>query len=238
MRKINSFIKYVVVLLIGAILGSSITYMVGKYGNNIDCGNSPNNADSDYHGIDISNHQGEISWDKVALDKNIQFVYIKATEGATFQDKRYDENVKGAKGIGLPIGSYHYLRNTSSIREQFNNFQSIAKRDLQDLIPMVDVEENVAKDSILLFCNLLKECYGKRPIIYGTNKSYNMYCAPDFNDYYLLIGRYGDNPPVIRGEGHYNIWQYSEKGKIDGIPKLVDLDRFHPDFKLSNLKLK
>ena len=103
---------------------------------------------------------------------------------------------------------------------------------------MVDVEERVKKDSILLFCKLINEHYGKLPIIYGTNGSYNSYCAPDFNNYYLMIGRYGSKHPVIKGMGHYNIWQYSEKGVIKGIPMPVDLDRFHPDFELSCLMLK
>ncbi len=251
MKKNHSFAKYTLVFFLGAIMGSCITYFVGRYGekalsfvsqNVSDNSETEYDAEQDfvdgeYQGIDVSNHQGEISWENVALNKNIQFVYIKATEGATYKDKRYDENVRGAKANGLLIGSYHYLRNTSLIRKQFVNFKNVAKKESQDLIPMVDVEEEVEKDSILLFCNLLKEYYGRRPIVYGTNRSYNQYCAPDFNDYYLMIGRYGNKPPVITGKGHYNIWQYSEKGRIEGVPKLVDLDRFHPDFNLSNLKL-
>ena len=35
-------------------------------------------------GIDVSRHQKTIDWEKVAAD-NVQFVYIKATEGATLQ---------------------------------------------------------------------------------------------------------------------------------------------------------
>ncbi len=102
---------------------------------------------------------------------------------------------------------------------------------------MVDVEEKVHKDSIQLFCSLIEEHYGKRPAIYGTNRSYNTYCAPDFNDYILMIGRYGKKKPIIKGKGRYSIWQYSENGKIDGIKKPVDLDRIHPDFDLSRLEM-
>ena len=52
-----------------------------------------------------------------------------------------------------------------------------------------------------------------------------------------MIGRYGSKAPQINGKGHYNIWQYSEKGRIKGIPKEVDLNRFHPDFDISKIKL-
>lgn len=52
-----------------------------------------------------------------------------------------------------------------------------------------------------------------------------------------MIGRYGKKKPIIKGKGRYSIWQYSEKGKIDGIKKPVDLDRIHPDFDLSRLEM-
>ncbi len=102
---------------------------------------------------------------------------------------------------------------------------------------MVDVEERVDKDSIKLFCKLIKNHYVKKPAIYGTNRSYNSFCAPDFNNYFLMIGRYGNNRPVIKGSGHFDIWQFSEKGRIPGISKYVDLDRIHPDFSVAKLNL-
>ncbi len=196
-----------------------------------------NDNNQDYHGIDVSNHQGDIDWSLVCKDRNIQFVYIKATEGATHIDKKYSKNIKGAKDNGILVGSYHYLRNTSYISQQFINFSSIVNKEMQDLIPMVDVEEEVDKDSIRLFCELVKKHYGKYPLIYGTNRSYNTYCAPEFNNYYLMIGRYGSKEPVINGTGHYNIWQFSENGQVKGIPRKVDLNRFHPDFDISKIRL-
>lgn len=53
----------------------------------------------DYHGIDVSKHQGRIDWPTVAQDRNVQFVYIKATEGATLVDKRYEENIKQSAAV-------------------------------------------------------------------------------------------------------------------------------------------
>lgn len=237
-KKKNSYgLNHLIVMFIlGLLIGSGITYLFCKRNNKI-IPPSLNTSNQNYQGIDVSNHQGSIDWSKVALDKNIQFVYVKATEGATYQDKQYKNNIKGAKENGILVGSYHFLRNTSSIKSQFHNFDSMVVKDLQDLVPMVDVEEKVAKDSILMFCEMIKDVYGKAPMIYGTNRSYNSFCAPDFNNYYLMIGRYGSKPPIINGKGHYSIWQFSEDGIIDGIPKKVDLDRFHPDFNLSKIRL-
>ena len=229
---------------LGCIAGSAITYGIISKDVKTETTTpqptpppSPVKALSEYQGIDVSNHQGRIDWSLVSKDENIKFVYIKASEGATHTDKSYLYNIKEARKNGLKCGSYHYLRNTSRIAAQFENFKSSAKKEMQDLIPMVDVEEKVHKDSIQLFCSLREEHYGKRPAIYGTNRSYNTYCAPDFNDYILMIGRYGKKKPIIKGKGRYSIWQYSEKGKIDGIKKPVDLDRIHPDFDLSRLEM-
>lgn len=191
----------------------------------------------DYVGIDVSHHQGKINWPEVATDTTIKFVYIKATEGNTFVDKQYDKNLNGARKNHILVGSYHYLTNRSTILQQFINFKTVAKKELQDLIPVVDVEEEVDKDSISYFCTLVKQYYGKKPMIYGTNRSYNKYCAPHFNNYYLMIGRYGNKPPRIKGRGHYNIWQFSDTGKISGISKPVDLNRLHPNFKIDSLLL-
>lgn len=44
---------------------------------------------SKYHGIDVSHHNGKINWKTVRKTKDIQFVYMKATEGKTYTDKRY-----------------------------------------------------------------------------------------------------------------------------------------------------
>ncbi len=238
MRKINILFGLSLFVL-GCLTGIIATYGYYKYHKSIPIDNhNSNETVTDYHGIDVSNHQGKIDWGKVATDKNIQFVYIKATEGATYIDKSYKRNITEARKNGLKVGSYHYLRNISPVVSQFQNFKNVVNRDFQDLIPMVDVEDSISKDSIRLFCKLVEDLYGKKPVIYGTNRSYNSYCAPDFNDYILMIGRYGLKKPVIKGSGHYDIWQFSEKGKILGIPREVDLDRFHPDFSVERLFLK
>lgn len=56
-----------------------------------------NDNNQDYHGIDVSNHQGDIDWSLVCKDRNIQFVYIKATEGATHIDKNIARILKEQK---------------------------------------------------------------------------------------------------------------------------------------------
>lgn len=195
-------------------------------------------------GIDVARYQGDIDWQTVSKEK-ILFVYIKATEGKTYTDPKFHQNIKGAQKAGLKVGAYHFFRMTSGAREQFNHFYSQVGKYKLDLIPMIDVEVpskevksiKLVQDSLDVFIKLVTQKYGKKPMIYGTQRSYNTYCAPKYNNLHLYIGRYGPNAPKIKGEGSYTIWQYSEHGKINGIPRPVDLCRFRKGYGVKDIKL-
>lgn len=186
-------------------------------------------------GIDVSHHQGKIDWAKVKKSEpHLAFVYVKCSEGSTYVDPEFKRNAVGAHAQGYRVGAYHFFRMTSSAHDQFRNFKAQMDKVPLDLIPMVDVERDDKKprkemqDSLRVLLNLLEKAYGVKPMIYGTNRSYNTFCAPEFNSYPLYIGRYGPNKPVVKGLSHYTIWQYFDSARIKGIPKPVDICRFHP----------
>ena len=195
----------------------------------------PRNEQAKYDGIDISSYQGYIDWAKVSSDKDIRFVYIKATEGATYRSPHYAHNVTQARRYGLLVGSYHYLTSSSSIDKQFENFSKYALKSVQDLIPMLDVEvrgnwsRSQLIDSVDKFCQLAELHYGVQPMIYSTMGFYNKNLTPHFNKHHLYIGRYSNAEPEINWEGQYTIWQYSETGIIPGIDAYVDLCRYRDD---------
>ena len=203
----------------------------------------PRNTEAKYDGIDISSHQGFIDWAKVSSDKNISFVYIKATEGATYRSPHYAHNITQARRHGLLVGSYHYLSSSSTIDEQFKNFSKFALKSVQDLIPMLDVEvrgdwsRSQLIDSVDRFCQLVELHYGVQPMIYSTMGFYNKNLAPHFNKHHLYIGRYSNEKPEINWEGEYTIWQYSETGIIPGIDAYVDLCRYRDDAWIDELLL-
>jgi lysozyme len=206
-------------------------------------GKSIQKADTLVYGIDISNHQGVIDWSKVkSWDGNpIQFVYIKATEGATFQDKSYTKNVTGAKANNYKIGSYHYFRTSSSPKDQFDNFKKTIDLHEQDLIPIVDVEV-INRHYIRSFHKNLKEFLlliekycGTRPIIYSYNTFYNKYLAHKYKEYKFMIGRYGAEEPTMIDQGSWHIWQFTDKASIDGISKAVDLNVLNSEYVVQHL---
>ena len=202
-----------------------------------------NKPSTDLIGIDVSHHQGTIDWANVKEwnGKKINFVYIKATEGATYLDKTYKRNIKEAKENGLLVGSYHYFRTTSSVKDQFANFIKHVDKDTQDLIPMIDVEEKTNwnnkqfHENLTEFLLLVEGYYGKKPMIYSVNSFYNINLSNRYKPYHFLIGRYGKNPPNMRDRSNWTIWQFSETGKVKGIPKLVDIDILNQKYKLQNI---
>jgi len=209
-----------------------------------------------YNGIDISHHQGKIDWDKVSQDSLIQFVYIKATQGSSYKDPDYKNNIKQAQSRGLKCGSYHYFTMRAKAKDQFDNFKTTTKNHVQDLIPMVDIELNghdkngwkidgchtskkMPKErervilTISILLDLFEKEYGCKPILYCSHASYVQVIEGNFEDYPIFLGNYADKPRL----DDYLIWQYTDKGKIEGIDGYVDLDQFHDGIELKDIEL-
>ncbi len=186
-----------------------------------------------YHGIDVSNHQGHINWKDVAKDDNVQFVYIKATEGATYVSPTFEDNISEAKEAGMKVGCYHFLRSSSYIHDQFENFKECCRKGEQDLAPLIDIEvkgrwsRDELIDSLQLFANLLEEHYGRQPIIYTSANFYNKYLWPFFNHYDLFIAKYAEEEPELKEGAEYTLWQFTDCGAVSGIYTDVDQSRFN-----------
>ena len=195
-------------------------------------------------GIDVARYQGDIDWQTVSKEK-ILFVYIKATEGKTYTDPKFHQNIKGAQKAGLKVGAYHFFRMTSGAREQYNKFRSVVKRHHLDLIPMLDIEcrngysIKATQDSVAVFVQLVKRDFKVAPLIYTYENFYNESCAPTYNNYHLYLAKYSFAEPKIKdGKGSYTIWQYTDRGRINGIKHNVDLCKFNPKYTVEHLRLK
>lgn len=203
---------------------------------------------------DVSGHCPIVDFKHLA-DNGIIGIYIKATEGTAGQgseNKLYKRQYTAAKEAGLKIGAFHYLKATSPVTTQFEHFKSIAPKEKMDLIPMLDIEDNFYKywktrnatqDSIAKFIQLCKEYYGKAPIIYGTQSSYNTYCAPQFNNYHLMIAKYGkgglpeSKEPEITGNGTFTLWQFTDKYQTGKGHSTIDISRFNNAYSIKDISL-
>ena len=198
-------------------------------------------------GIDVSYWDAGIDWPKVRATGQ-RFVFVKATEGNTYQDPTYDDNWFGAKSAGLLRGAYHFFHCNIDPKKQADNFINYVKsfNDNGELAPVLDLEthDNVKKEKIIpavkTYLDLIEAAFGKKPIIYSGYFFLQDYLSeagggPPMwaKDYPLWIAQYpnqytpGMSPLLPRGWFKWTIWQYSEKGVVNGINADVDLDLFN-----------
>jgi len=185
------------------------------------------------HGIDVSHYQGNIDWGQVARDRDVNYVFIKASEGGNITDEYYTSNVREARRKGLKVGSYHFFRANVAADVQFRNFMSKVEVRHQDLLPIIDVETTNGVPSATFHARLqellrlVTREFGKRPIIYTGKNFYNKhFYGGRYRDYKFMIACYTpDNEPVLFGNDDYVLWQYSQTGRIRGIRGSVDRSR-------------
>ena len=206
------------------------------------------NADTgaQFHGIDVSHHQGKIDWATVATDKRVGFVYIRASNG-TKGDSNYHNNLAAAKRQGIAVGSYHFLNPNSPVQAQFKNFSNRVKRGEQDLIPVIDIEDvpelgvlwkpQQARDFLAEFAELVRKHYGVTPMIYTSNKFFTDYLGRAFAGLPLFIARYGTLEPNPLNGAQWTLWQFTKHGRLDGINHMVDLSRFNHGFGIANIRM-
>lgn len=92
-----------------------------------------------YWGIDISHHQ-TINWDQLVSRNRPGFIFMKATEGSTHTDSRYNHFRKKAREHNIPTGVYHFFSYQSPGKKQAQQFIRQAELREGDLLPVLDVE--------------------------------------------------------------------------------------------------
>lgn len=201
-------------------------------------------------GVDVSEYQDKIDMKKIS-EQNVSFVYIKATEGSSYQDACFRENWKNAHDCGLPAGAYHFFSFDSSGKTQAQNFIA-AVGDLKgDLIPVVDFEyygdkqksppdkEKVLRE-LHTFLELLEKEYGVKPMIYTLKNIYNVYLDGEVKGYPLWV-RNVFYTAALDGWSDYVIWQYLDTAQLDGYSggeKYIDMDVLSDGITLEEITVK
>jgi lysozyme len=194
--------------------------------------------DYEIHGIDVSTHQGVISWKDVqemkVKDVDLKFAFIKATEGYTKVDWQFKRNWKRAREVGMARGAYHFFIPTKAGAKQAENFINAVKLKDGDLPPVLDVEETYGakpadvRKRVKEWLVLVQRHYGVKPILYTGADFYKQYLGSDFDDYPLWVAHYiQKNRPRI--ERQWDFWQHSEKGRVNGVVSAVDFNVFRGD---------
>lgn len=180
-------------------------------------------------GIDVSHHNGPIDFESVSRD-NVDFVYIKATDGVGDVDERFERNFIDAKRAGLKVGVYHFFRYHRGGRQQAETLLHAIKGLDADLPLAIDLEDDSNRSGheedivprLRTMIHALRDA-GYRVIIYANQNQYEDYIRNNFNDVelWLASSRAPSNDYDPR-----TIWQYSHRGRVDGIYGNVDLNAF------------
>ena len=185
-------------------------------------------------GIDISNWQGDIDFE-AAKAAGCEFAIIRVGYsflGELTVDKRFHQNIEGAKAAGIPVGIYLfcYDNNEEDLLKSLEQvYQELGDTELE--LPVVFDWENFGnyQEYEVSFQQLNHlydvfardaESRGYRAMLYGSK--YYLQSVWNHTDIRpVWLAQYASRPTY---DGPYEIWQVSEKGKLDGVPERVDLD--------------
>ncbi len=191
-------------------------------------------------GVDVSALNGEINWAKVA-EEQIAFAMIRAAvrnaDGELAQDERFQENMSGAKSVGLRIGCYVDLdADSEKAAEEIADFVlsnlSMSQQEMGAPVAVrVQIPDHTSSLSgqtreewtqgVRAFCAKIKKA-GYEPVIYANTAAFHMLLnMAELEEYDKWIADYGD---YLYFPYKFKCWQYSLKGTVNGIEGDVALD--------------
>ncbi|WP_458454844.1 GH25 family lysozyme [Methanobrevibacter sp.] len=197
-------------------------------------------------GIDISYWQGSVNFSKVKKD-GVKFVILREGYRKSI-DGKFLEYVKGCRKEGIPIlGVYHfiYALNVEQARQEaISCINNIKKAGLgKDVIVFCDLEYDSVKKAkekgVIIdkskciaftkaFCETVTKSGYKAGIYSNMDYYKNMYSKELIDKYIFWLAEWTSREkPSL----DCTIWQYSDKGKINGINGNVDMNLFFSDIK-------
>ena len=198
-------------------------------------------------GIDVSSYQNKPDWAKVAK-AGYKFAILRVHQKAGV-DSSFEYNYKNCRTNGLLIGGYKYsyaLTPAQAIDEAEDVIAALNGRGL-DFPVFYDLEwsnqrklgKQTVENIAVAFLTRIKKT-GYKVGIYCNLDWCNNVLSDALKQYDCWIARYpaNDNGSVQErlrptvGVG----WQYSSKGKVDGINGNVDMNVFYKDYRDSAQK--
>ena len=190
--------------------------------------------------IDLSYHNGNVDFKKVKAS-GINSVILRTGFGLYSPkqiDKRFCEYYDKAKEAGMFVGAYHYsyADGFSAAGEEAKAMLRIIEDRKFELPLFFDIEEKKQKlmskkmcsQMVRTFCNTLEEA-GYWAGVYSFDSFFGSNLEDDIVQRYTTwVARIENLKPMTCKR--YDIWQYSWRGKVDGIKGDVDMDYIYRDF--------
>lgn len=191
-------------------------------------------------GIDVSKYQKNINWTKIK-NAGVNFVMIRCgyrgyTQGSLIQDSMFVSHITGAKAAGLRVGIYFFSQavNEAEAVEEASMAVSLAKKYGINMPIAIDSEyanggkgradglSKSARTSITkAFCNTVKSA-GYTPMVYASKSWFGAHLdASKLSGYRIWVAHYAEKCGYT---GKYDIWQNTDKGKVDGYSGYLDMN--------------
>lgn len=193
-----------------------------------------------YKGIDVSKHQGEIDWEKVAQD-GVKFAFIRVGNrgygtGAIVEDAYFEANIKGAISNGIQVGVYFFsqaITEEEAREEAAFVLEKIAPYkiecpividvervdDSEARMNLISMEERTA--NTIVFLETVKAAGYDVMVYHNMEMGMLMLDLEQLEEYEKWFAYYNKE---IYYPYQFDVWQYSDKGKVDGISGNVDLN--------------
>lgn len=198
------------------------------------------------YGIDVSEHNGVINWPLVKGNTPvIDYVYIKATEGATRFDSKASINAQGCVANKIPFGYYHFAYMNGSDPAQDATIEAnyfLSKLQIlpkATMAPVLDIESNPGNFNreqvqvwIKTFLDVMAKNGYPKTVLYSYTPFLNDN-LPDnhiFGNIPLWIAAYVNRllPLLPKGWKDFHVWQFTGTGRVQGITGDVDINRAAP----------
>ena len=188
-------------------------------------------------GIDVSEFQGNIDWNKVKAD-GIKFAILRVGFGmdVTSQDDKYIErNISECERLGIPYGVYlfSYANTVDKAKSEAEHTLRLIKGHDLEMGVWYDIEDNktsgsVGKEALTniinTYCNTIKNAGYEVGIYASLNWLENKIESSVQKKYPIWVAQYNSE---CQYKKDYVIWQYSSSGKVNGISGRVDMNYFY-----------
>lgn len=188
-------------------------------------------------GMDVSEFQGNIDWNKVKAD-GIEFAILRVGFGmdVTSQDDKYIErNISECERLNIPYGVYlfSYANTVDKAKSEAEHTLRLIKGHTLAMGVWYDIEDNntsgsVSKETLTniinTYCNTIKNA-GYEVGVYANLSWLNNKIESSVQDKWpIWVAQYYKE---CQYKGNYKIWQYTSNGKVDGISGNVDMNYFY-----------
>lgn len=188
-------------------------------------------------GIDVSEFQGQINWDKVKSD-GVKFAILRVGFGmdVTSQDDKYIErNIEECERLNIPYGVYlfSYANTVDKAKSEAEHTLRLIKGHTLAMGVWYDIEDNktsgsVSKETLTniinTYCNTIKNAGYNVGIYASLNWLNNKIEASVQDKWSVWVAQYYTE---CQYKKDYIIWQYSSSGKVDGISGNCDMNYFY-----------